>query len=139
MVTSHLNYLLADLRVQEMKQRAYEDAFRRTARASRRSWLRRLRASVRRGAGPAPTARLHGPLTLRHAASADEAQLAFLAALDSSPPLSLPVLLAEVDHEVRAAVSLVDRRVIAHPFHLADVNVALLLMAADHTHPGVAT
>jgi hypothetical protein len=139
MVPSHLNYLLSDLRVQEMKQRAYEDAFRRAARASRRTWVGRLRTSVRRNPGPAPTARLHGPVTLRHAAAADEAQLAFLAALDSSPPLSLPVLLAEVDHEVRAAVSLVDRRVIAHPFHLADANVALLLMAAEHSHPGIAT
>jgi hypothetical protein len=138
MVPPHLNHLLADLRVQEMKQRAYEDAFRRTARASRRPWGRRLLANVRRTAGPA-TPRLHSPVTLRRAAAADEAQLAFLADLDSSPPLSLPALLAEVDHEVRAAVSLVDRRVIAHPFHPADANVALLLMAAQHAHPEIPT
>jgi hypothetical protein len=135
-VPSRLNYLLADARVQEMKQRAYEDAYRRAGVPRGPGRTRRLLARLRRASAAPANARLHRPVTLRPAAAADHQRLAFLAALDSAPPLALPALLAEVDDELRAAVSLVDRRVIAHPFHLAETNVALLLLAAERSGPG---
>ena len=49
-----------------------------------------------------------------------------LAALDSSQPLEEPVLLALVDGEAVAAVSLSDERVVANPFRPTADAVALL-------------
>lgn len=61
---------------------------------------------------------LHSPITIRLATPDDHLGLARLAALDSAdsaPPGR--VLLAEVDGELHAALSLQDGSVVADPFH----------------------
>jgi hypothetical protein len=56
-------------------------------------------------------------ITIRHAYADDELALTRLAALDSAPAIpQQPMLLAEVDGELRAAVSLHDGTAIADPF-----------------------
>jgi hypothetical protein len=82
----------------------------------------RSRAAIARGRtqprahGGRPVASEKG-VTLRFGSRADEASLARLAALDSSKPPAQPVLLAEVDGQLLAAVALSDGTVIADPFH----------------------
>ena len=56
-------------------------------------------------------------VTLRFGSPADEGPLARLAALDSSAPPAHPVLLAEVDGQLRAAIALTGGAVVADPFH----------------------
>jgi hypothetical protein len=56
-------------------------------------------------------------VTLRFGSWADEGPLARLAALDSSLPPAHPVLLAEVDGQLLAALGLSDETVVADPFH----------------------
>jgi len=53
---------------------------------------------------------------IRLAGDADQAPLDRLAQLDSAPPLQHPILVAEVDGAVAAAIDLDDRRTIADPF-----------------------
>jgi hypothetical protein len=65
-------------------------------------------------------------VTVRHASDADADALADLAELDSVRVPPGPLLLAEVDDELRAALSLSDGTVIADPFHLNAELVALL-------------
>jgi hypothetical protein len=76
-------------------------------------------------------------LTLRVAYFGDRQALHQLAQLDSAdhvPPA--PVLLAEVDGELRAALSLSDGAVIADPFHpTADLLALLRAHAASLTAP----
>jgi hypothetical protein len=56
-------------------------------------------------------------VTIRPAYADDQAALARLAALDSAAGAPAgPVLLAEVDEQLRAALSLTDQSVIADPF-----------------------
>ena len=55
-------------------------------------------------------------LTIRDGLPTDAAALERLAELDSSRSLHSPVLLAEVDGELWAAVSIDDQRIIADPF-----------------------
>jgi hypothetical protein len=55
-------------------------------------------------------------VTLRFGSPADEGRLARLAALDSSAPPAQPVLLAEVDGQLRAAIALAGGAVVADPF-----------------------
>ena len=57
------------------------------------------------------------PITVRPAYADDERALARLAALDSAPVPPAPLLVAEVEGELRAALSLWDGTVIADPFH----------------------
>ena len=66
------------------------------------------------------------PVTLRHATAADHAALTDLAALDSARLPHWPFLVAEVDGELRAALSLTDDKVIADPFHPTQELVAML-------------
>jgi hypothetical protein len=66
------------------------------------------------------------PLTIRFVDSQDRRALAALAELDSSEPLELPVLVAELQGELRAALSMADARVIADPFHPATELIELL-------------
>jgi hypothetical protein len=70
-------------------------------------------------------------------AGADEAPVVRrLAALDDSPPLDGEVLLALVDGEAVAAVSLDDGRVVANPFlPTADTVTLLSLRASQLTRP----
>jgi len=70
--------------------------------------------------------RVDQQLTLRIASSDDEWALARLAALDEAPPLTGPVLLAEVGGSLRAAISLSDLRAIADPFEPTAALVQLL-------------
>jgi hypothetical protein len=56
-------------------------------------------------------------VTLRFGSTADAERIARLAALDSSVPPAAPVLLAEVNGELLAVLSLSDRTVVADPFH----------------------
>lgn len=61
----------------------------------------------------------HGPMgaiVVRDALAADTAAVARLAELDSSVTPAQPILLAEVDGELRAALSLSDGGAVADPF-----------------------
>jgi hypothetical protein len=70
-------------------------------------------------------------VTLRLATAADRAALERLAQLDSARRLAGEVLVAEVAHELRAALSLGDRRAVADPFRLTADLVVLLHGRAD--------
>jgi hypothetical protein len=71
-------------------------------------------------------------LNLRYATVADEVPLRRLAALDSARVPAPPVLLGDVDGELRAALSLADGHVVADPFaHTADVVAMLQARAAQ--------
>ena len=63
---------------------------------------------------------------LRRARPADADDLRALAALDSAPALTGPVVVASVDGEIRAAMALGDGRVVADPFRRTVALVALL-------------
>jgi hypothetical protein len=69
-----------------------------------------------------------GAVTLRHYSAEDHGPLARLAALDCSKPPAQPVVVAEVEGELRAALSLNDGSLVADPFHLTG-GVADLLRA----------
>jgi hypothetical protein len=68
-------------------------------------------------------------LVLRPATSADTADLERLAALDSARPLAGEVMLAHVDGDVRAALSLETGRAVADPFY-PSLELIPLLRAA---------
>ena len=70
-------------------------------------------------------------IVIRTAGPADEPVLRRLAALDESPPIAIPALLAEVDGVPRAALDLRDRRVVADPFAPTAPLVALLRLRAE--------
>lgn len=61
-----------------------------------------------------------------HAGQDDDAAVRRLAALDSASVPAAPLLVGEVDGELRAAMSLVDSAVIADPFRLTVALVELL-------------
>jgi hypothetical protein len=74
------------------------------------------------------------PITIRPAYADDEIAVARLAALDSADRIpATPLLLAEVDGELRAALSLRDGSSIADPFHRTLHIVALLRVHAAQT------
>jgi hypothetical protein len=66
------------------------------------------------------------PVTIRRACADDEPAIRRLAALDSAPVPREALVLAEVDGEVRVAVSTDGRKAIADPFHRTLELVALL-------------
>ncbi len=70
------------------------------------------------------------PFTIRRAKESDEAALRQLAALDSRPVPAGPVLLAESNGELRAALSLTDGETVADPFHPTAAIVELLVAFA---------
>ena len=78
---------------------------------------------------------MHSPLTLRYAFPDDAAAVARLAALDSAEPPAAPLLLAEVEGELLAAISLPDGAVIADPFHRTRELVDLLRARAAQLMP----
>jgi len=85
----------------------------------------------RRPAGPTPLDDGRA-LTIRFAYPDDESALHDLAALDSQPLPRGPLLVAEVEGELWAAVSTVGpRRAIANPFRHTAALVALLGERAD--------
>jgi hypothetical protein len=71
-------------------------------------------------------------IALRLADDDDADVLLTLAALDGALPLKGQALLALVDGELVAALSLEDHRVIADPFMRSDDAVALLRLRAAH-------
>lgn len=74
-------------------------------------------------------------ITIRPAHPDDEAAIVRLAALDSAAVPPPPFLLAEVEGELRAALSLANGRVIADPFQPTLYIAALLRVYAG---PGAA-
>jgi hypothetical protein len=107
--------------------------------------LRRAGASRSRAPGPplpqeAPS--IDQAITLRYGFPDDAEAVARLAALDSAEVPLRPILLVEVAGELRAALSLTDGSVIAHPFYATRALVDLLaaraqqLQRADSTSRG---
>jgi hypothetical protein len=75
--------------------------------------------------------------TIRPAAADDIAELERLAVVDSQPSLGGPVLLAEFDGRIAAAVAMVGGRAIADPFlPTAALVVALRNARANHLRRG---
>ena len=70
------------------------------------------------------------PLTIRPATAADAGALRRLAALDSSAAPAEPVLVAEIDGELHAAVSVAAGDVVADPFRRTAGTVAVLRVHA---------
>jgi len=70
------------------------------------------------------------PVVVREAVPADGAALRRLAERDSAPLPAEPLVVAEVAGEIRAAVSVSDRRAIADPFHRSAEHAALAEMRA---------
>ena len=70
-------------------------------------------------------------ITIRPAYADDAIAIARLAALDSAPIPPGPLMVAEVDGELRVALSLADLTVIADPFHRTLELVTLLRDHAD--------
>ena len=70
-------------------------------------------------------------LTIRHATTADEFAVRRLAVLDSSSPPTGEILLAEMDHELWAALSLDTGAIVADPFRPSRDLVDLLRLRAD--------
>jgi len=73
--------------------------------------------------------------TIRPAHPDEAAALADLALLDSSPALTGPVLVAEDDGAVVAAVELAGGRLVADPFHATVAAQALLRARAAQLRP----
>jgi hypothetical protein len=76
------------------------------------------------------TSSLSESVVLRVARPDDEAILQRLAVLDSRPVPAAPVLVAEVDGEALAALSLADGAVVADPFRSTSSLVELLRVGA---------
>jgi len=70
-------------------------------------------------------------IVIRRAAARDGVALARLAALDSAAPPPGPLLVAEVEGEIRAALALDGDGAIADPFHRTAELVELLRLRAS--------
>jgi hypothetical protein len=91
------------------------------------------RAAERRPATWSGTVGGYAPrVELRLADAGDAHVVARLADLDSAPEPEGPVLLALLDGEAIAGMSLRDGRVVANPFVPANQAVALLRLRAEH-------
>lgn len=98
--------------------------------------LRRV-AERRRSVPSPPQATVSSPentpaVALRLAAADERHVVRDLAALDDASALEGHVLLALIDGEAVAALSLCDGRVVANPFVRTDAAVALLRLRAEH-------
>ena len=94
--------------------------------------LRRSGARVRvHDGGRTPVTRV----TLRYAGAADRDRLYELAELDSAPVPLGPMLVAEVDGRLRAAMPLDGSRAIVDPFHRGTELVDLLRVRARQLAP----
>jgi hypothetical protein len=82
------------------------------------------------GGRSAPAARRReqfvDPITIRHSSAADELALRELAELDGRPAPSGPVLLAEIDGRLAAAVAVENGAAVADPFQRTASLVELL-------------
>jgi hypothetical protein len=101
----------------------------RAAEAARRA----LSARVLRAATDWPDS-----VVVRLARLSDDRCLAELAQLDSGRVPELPALVAEVEGEVRAAISIENGSVIADPFHRTAGLVDLLALRAAQVRPELA-
>ena len=99
MISPHVGSTLAQAKVDDVRRAA--DSHRLARLASRPSLASAAERSV----------------TLRFGSPADEKGIARLAELDSWRPPPHPVLLAEVDGQLLAALALSDGSVVANPFH----------------------
>jgi hypothetical protein len=108
--SSSLTKLLVDAHIEELRRAAARS---RTVRAARDD-------------SRAPNRTLELPITIRAARPADATALRQLAEYDSAAVPSVPVLIAEANGELRAAVSLHDGVAIAHPQHHTAWMVQLL-------------
>jgi hypothetical protein len=87
-------------------------------------------------AQPGPPVAAEKSVTLRFGVPADDNRLARLAAVDSSNPPAQPILLAEVDGQLLAALALSDGAIVADPFH-PTADLIDLLRARAHQLEGV--
>jgi hypothetical protein len=108
-MTSTLNALAAQEHVNDLKRQA-----------------RRAHKEQPGSDAPAPS------IELRLAYADESRVLHTLAQLDDAPDLHGEALLALIDGEAIAALSLSDRRVIANPFVRTEHAVTLLRIQADH-------
>jgi hypothetical protein len=114
-MNTDLNYALAQGRIDDLH----------------RAGERERRAAATRAAG-----RGDRPLTIRMSRPADREPITRVARLDSQWPPGEPLLVAEVDEEIVAALSLETGVVIANPFkRTADVVALLRLRAEQLTVP----
>jgi hypothetical protein len=81
---------------------------------------------------PSPPVAAERSVTLRFGIPADRWPLARLAELDSAAPPAQPVLLVEVDGQLRAALALAGGAIIADPFYPTADLIDLLLARARH-------
>jgi hypothetical protein len=95
-----------------------------------RERTRDLREAARRAAPPADASTPVTRVTLRYGARADAERLQALAELDSASVPSGPVLVAEVDGRLRAALPLDGSPPIADPFHRGAELLELLRLRA---------
>lgn len=102
--------------------------------------LRRARGARSRSATAHELSTTSAPaVTLRLASPEDDRALERLAQLDSARAPRGPRLVAEVDGQLRAALSLIDGAVVANPFHRTTELVNLLRARAaelSRQHPG---
>jgi hypothetical protein len=77
-------------------------------------------------------------VTLRYAAAADAPRLRDLAELDSASPPDGPVLVAEVDGRLRAALPVDGGAPISDPFHRGRELLELLRLRAEQLRMGAA-
>jgi hypothetical protein len=76
------------------------------------------------------TTAMNSSLVLRLANAEDDADISRLAQLDEAPVPVSPIMLAVVDGEAAAALSLSDGRVVANPFVATQKAVSLLRLHA---------
>jgi hypothetical protein len=104
------------------------DDLSRAARRRTRGSVEARDANVRRPRTPTG----QPPVALRIANAEDASALRTLAELDEAPELDGEVLLASLDAEPVAAMSLRDGRVVSNPFVATSDAVALLRLRARH-------
>lgn len=92
---------------------------------------RLVRLLGKRRQAATPSLRVEVALTIRYAFPDDEASLRRLAVLDSAFLPAAPMLVAEVDGELRAALSLSTGEAIADPFHPSTSLLELLRARAE--------
>jgi hypothetical protein len=114
MISPHLSTTVAQTKIDDLRRAA--DAYQ----------LTHPRAQP-----PRPVA-AERSVTIRFGGPADQRQLARLAELDSATPPAQPVLLAEVDGQIRAVLALTDGTVVADPFHPTTDLIDLLRARARH-------
>lgn len=91
------------------------------------------RRRVRHSSLPTTSAHADAPtIVLRMAHEQESHVVRALAELDDARALDGPVLLALIDGQAVAALSLRDGRVVANPFVLTEKAVSLLRLAAGH-------